>query len=62
MTPSELKLIYFLLTGTIVILTITDICCILDRALNYLKTQHKLPNSSFNTENIIQMYFKMETI
>lgn len=53
MTPSELKLIYFLLTGTIVILTITDICCILDRALNYLKTQHKLPNSSFNTENII---------
>lgn len=38
MTPLELELIYFLLTGTMVILTITDIYCFLDRALNYLKT------------------------
>lgn len=53
MTPSELELIYFLLTGTLVILTITDIYCFLDGALNYLKTQHTLANPSFNTENII---------
>lgn len=53
MTPSELELIYFLLTGTIAILTITDTCWFSDRALNHLKTQHKLPNPSFNTENII---------
>lgn len=53
MTPSELELIYFFLTGTIVILAITDIYCFLDRALNYLKTQHKLANPSFNTENTI---------
>lgn len=53
MTASELVLIYFLLSGTIVILTITDIYCFLDRALNYLKTQRKLANPSFNTENII---------